>query len=270
MERYLKERSLLFNEASEFSCPDVCDRHGCREPDLHITISLVDLVGVSMVSGRKPSDLFMHVCKIGFDPLDESDPWVGRIAIELRKPCPFLEGKKCGVYPGRPVACALFPEAFFILTDGPAALEREIFRKFPCVKSPVSISPRRKEILLNLLRMSAEESFLSDFYLFGVSPFLLDLKNIAGEGLEGVEVSRGERVKLPYPEIEGLITGRLHENNLWSAWEEKVGHLDQNESVHRLWAMKTWTDQMVGSPDLKSFVRAYQFSKHRLQVVRFW
>jgi hypothetical protein len=29
-----------------------------------------------------------------------------------------------------------------------------------------------------------EEVFLSNFYLFGISPFVIDLKHIAGEGLE--------------------------------------------------------------------------------------
>ena len=111
MDDYLRERSRLFKEASEFSCPDACERHGCRDPELHITISLVDLIGLSRACGNKVSSLFRDHCKMGFDPVEEDEPWVGRLTIELKKPCSFLEEKKCRVYPGRPVACALFPEA---------------------------------------------------------------------------------------------------------------------------------------------------------------
>jgi len=102
MEQYLSERSMLFNAWSEFSCPDSCDRYGCKEPDLHISISVVDLVAISLISDRKASDLFKDDFKMGFDPIDEGEPWIGRLSIELKKPCHFLDGKKCGVYPGRP------------------------------------------------------------------------------------------------------------------------------------------------------------------------
>jgi len=37
--------------------------------------------------------------------------------------------------------------------------------------------------------MFAKEIFLSSFTLFGISPFVIDLKNIAGEALERIPVS---------------------------------------------------------------------------------
>jgi hypothetical protein len=62
-----------------------------------------------------------------------------------------------------------------------------MFRKFPCIQTPCSISPERKEALRRLLQISFKESFLSDFYLLGIFPFILDLKNVAGKGLEGIK-----------------------------------------------------------------------------------
>ena len=69
MEQYLTERSRLFNKGSIFSCPDSWEQYGCKEPALHISISLVDLVGMSLSSARKAVELFEKVIKIGFDPL---------------------------------------------------------------------------------------------------------------------------------------------------------------------------------------------------------
>jgi hypothetical protein len=43
----------------------------------------------------------------------------------------------------------------------------------------------------------AQEIFLSDFFLFGISPLRVDLKNMAGEGLRDLEISEGGVAKLP-------------------------------------------------------------------------
>ncbi len=88
---------------------------GCKEPNLHISISLVDLVALSLISGQRATELFRRDVKIGFDPIHENEPWIGQVSLELKKPCRFLGGKKCSIYPGsrkpRPLAvdeCANF------------------------------------------------------------------------------------------------------------------------------------------------------------------
>jgi hypothetical protein len=115
MEQYLAERSILFNAWSTFSCPDSCERMDCKEPNLHISISLVDLVALALASGQRATELFRRDVKIGFDPIHENEPWIGQASLELKKPCRFLGGKKCSIYPGsrkpRPLAvdeCANF------------------------------------------------------------------------------------------------------------------------------------------------------------------
>ena len=269
MDDYLRERSRLFKEASEFSCPDACERHGCRDPELHITISLVDLIGLSRACGNKVSSLFRDHCKMGFDPVEEDEPWVGRLTIELKKPCSFLEEKKCRVYPGRPVACALFPEAFFILGKGDELLKKEIFQKFPCITHPAPVPSRRKEILHRLLQISAQEIFLSDFYLFGVSPFLIDLKNVAGKVLEGIEVQVGKGAVIPHHRFEALLVERLQRAELLSHWLSRIRLLDRDEDVNEFWRMKAWTDQMTTLGGKDSSVLVHQFVGNRLEGVRF-
>jgi Fe-S-cluster containining protein len=177
MEQYLAERSFLFNAWSEFSCPDSCGRIGCKHPDLHISISLIDLIAFSLVSGQKASDLFRQYLKIGFDPLYEKEPWIGRISMELKKPCHFLDGKKCSIYPGRPIACTLFPESCFIVERSEALLKKDLFQNFPCIQNPCFVSSQRRETLQQLFEISVKEAFLSDFYLFGLSPLFTPLES---------------------------------------------------------------------------------------------
>jgi len=104
MESYFIERSKLFHEGSEFSCPDFCKRYGCKEANLHVSISLVDLAAIFLTSGEKILELFGKDCKVGFDPFEGQDPCLGRVFIELEKPCSFLDRKECSVYRGRLMA----------------------------------------------------------------------------------------------------------------------------------------------------------------------
>ena len=245
MEPYLEERSNLFNAGSEFSCPEPCERYGCKEPDLHVSISLVDLVSISWTSGEKVSYVFKRFCKLGFDPVRDGDPWLGRLSLELKKPCLFLKGKACAIYRGRPVSCALFPEAFFLSEEWASALRKDVFRNFPCVQAPCSLSPRRREVLRQLMATSASETFLSDFFLFGISPFLIDLQNVAGEGLEGIPLSDDGKARVPHQRIEMLVTERLFGGDTRKEWEGKIEQLDHREALARFAEMKKWTDEML-------------------------
>lgn len=259
---------MLFNAWSTFLCPDSCERNGCREPNLHISISLIDLAAISLISGRKATDLFREDIKIGFDPLQESEAWIGRITLELEKPCHFLDGKKCSIYPGRPVACALFPEYCFMVEHPEQILGKEIFKNFPCIQNPCPLSHRRKVTLQQLWEMSVKETFLSDFYLFGISPFVIDLKNLAGEGLEGLPISENGKVHLSHSLIEGLITRRLRDGGYLADWEVKIEKLDRADGLEDLIRMKPWTDQMAMASDGFFSNTAYQFDGHRLLPIR--
>lgn len=269
MKQYLAERSMLFNAGSTFSCPDSCERMGCKEPNLHVSISLVDLVSISLISGRSAVDLFKQDIKIGFDPFQENGPWIGRVTLELKKPCHFLKGKGCSVYPWRPVVCALFPEFCFIEEHPERIQQKEIFQNFPCIQKPCSISPQRRAVLQKLLEMSAKEIFLSDFFLFGFSPFIIDLKNIAGEGLEGIPISENEETKLTHQRIEGLLSERLEEGGYLNDWEGKIEKIDQADGLKKLARIKNSTDQMITASDGVPFNIGYQFNGNRLQPIHF-
>ena len=268
MEQYLADRCMAFGAWSEFSCPDSCERYGCNESDLHISVSLVDLISMALISGRRVSDLFRIDCKPGFDPLADFGPWIGRVSVELKKPCHFLDGKLCDVYLGRPMACALFPEAHFLLGQQEVLLKTAIFQKFPCLQQPCSMPPRRRDVLHQLLEMTSKEVFLSDFYLFGFSPFVIDLKNVAGEGLEGIHLSENEKANVPHHRIENLLAQRLCSGPFWQEVEAKIDQLDQTEGMEGLMRLKPLTDQMVQQGQGKTCQQVYQFDGHRLHPIR--
>lgn len=258
---------MLCNQWSTFSCPDACERMGCKEPSLHVSISLVDLVAFSLISGRKPTELFRRTVKIGFDPIDESNSWIGQVSLELKKPCPFLDGKVCSIYAGRPIACALFPEYWSIVEHPERIVQKDLFRNFPCIQEPLSISPRRKTALQQLFGIFGKEVFLSNFFLFGVSPFVIDLKNIAGEGLEGIPASKNGKVAFPHHRFEELIFQRLEKGGHLDEWEDRIRKLDQADGLKELIKMKRWTDQIAVASGGVSFRMVYQFDENRLHPI---
>jgi len=150
----------------------------CKEPNLHISISLVDLVALSLISGQRATELFGRNVKIGFDPIHENEPWIG------------------------PIACALFPEYCFVVEHPELIVRKHIFQGFPCIQKPCSISPRRRTALQQLSEMFSKEIFLSSFTLFGISPFVIDLKDIAGEALERIPVSENGKTTFPHHRLK--------------------------------------------------------------------
>ena len=268
MEQYLAERSMLFNAWSTFSCPDSCERMGCKEPNLHIPISLVDLAAISLISGRKATELFRKDVKIGFDPIHENEPWIGRVTLELKKPCHFLDGKECSIYLRRPMACALFPEYCFIVEHPELIFQKDTFQNFPCIQKPCSISPRRRTTLQQLWGMFTKEIFLSDFYLFSISPFVIDLKSVAGEGLEGIPVSENGKTRLPHHRIKEFISQRLREGEYLDDWKAKIEKLDRVDGLEGLARMEPWADQMAMVSDRVSLNIVYQFDGNRLLPIR--
>jgi Fe-S-cluster containining protein len=243
---------------------------GCKEPHLHISLSLVDLVSISLISGRKIVDLFREEIKIGFDPFQENEPWIGRVTLELKKPCHFLSGKKCSVYLGRPIACVFFPEYCFMVEHPERILQKKMYQNFPCIQNPCPISPERRETLQQLWEMSIKEIFLSDFYLFGLSPFIIDLKNIAGEGLEGIPILENGKAHLPHHRIEGTLFQRLEEGGYLNEWAAKIKRLEGADGLRELVRIKNSTDPMVVASGGIPFHIAFQFNGNRLQLIHLY
>jgi hypothetical protein len=114
------------------------------------------------------------------------------------------------------------------------------------------------------MEMSIQETFLSDFYLFGISPFVLDLKTMAGADLDGIRISEDGKARLPHHRIEGLVCQILEEGGYMEEWEAKVERLDHADGLKRLTEMKGWADQMAMIAHRVAPRMAYQFYGNRL------
>jgi len=268
MHDYLAERCALFNQWSTFSCPDACERLGCKEPNLHVSISLIDLVALSLSSSQRATEVFRRDVKIGFDPIRENEPWIGRLCLELKKPCLFLDGKKCSIYRGRPIACALSPEYSFLVEPPGLILQKGIYQNFPCIQKPCSISSRRRTALQQLWEILGREVFLTDFYLFGISPLVIDFKNMVGEGLEGIPVSENGKTNFPHHRLEEIISQKLDQGGHLEDWEARIRQLDQADGLENLIKMKHWTDQIATASGGFSLNIVYQFDNSRLRSIR--
>jgi hypothetical protein len=103
--------------------------------------------------------------------------------------------------------------------------------------------------------------------LFGISPFIIDLKNIAGEGLEGIPVSENGKATLPH-RFEEIISQRLDKGGHLDDWEARIKKLDQADGLKDLIKVKGWTDQIaMASGGLSSSI-VYQFDKNCLHPIR--
>ena len=269
---YIENRARLFNRDSEFSCPDQCNRFGCKDERLHVTVSIVDLIATSLLTRKKASHLFGAHYKIGISPMDES-PWIQRFVLELKKPCPFLDGKNCGIYEGRPITCALFPEAFFLFPGGKGGLDKGKFGHYPCLRDPLILSEKRRNHLTALMEMAHREALLTEFYLFGFSPFSVDLRNSV---IDLMEVSRDisgtsgddERpYEIPHEAFEKILVQKLGNGGYLSGIDAKVDELNNTRGIEALYEIKEWTD-LVGT-NHKDFPYCYEFDERdRLRLVR--
>ena len=269
---YIKNRSRLFTMDSEFSCPDRCNRFGCKDERLHVSVSIIDMVAASLVTGKTTSDLFGSHFKIGASPMDEN-PWIQRFVLELKKPCPFLAVKDCGIYRRRPITCALFPEAFFLFPGQEGWLNREKFGHYPCLRKPPMISEKRRSNLVALMETARREAFLTEFYFFGFSPFCVDLRNTAVELMEVSQQISGsigggeERYDVPHEAFEQTLINRLGRGGYLAEINAKVERLNSPRNIEALYEIKELTDTMAVSD--KDFPYCYEFDERdRLKLVK--
>jgi len=269
---YIAQRARLSNMDSEFSCPDGCHRFGCKDKRLHVSVSIIDVVAASLLTGQMASDLFQSHYKIGGSPMDEN-PWIQRFVLELKKPCPFLAGKDCGIYSARPIDCALFPEALFLFPGGEEGLDKAKFGHYPCLQEPPMTSEKRRSHLIALMEMARREAFLTEFYFFGFSPFRIDLRNTV---MDLVEISQdisgsinggGRPYKILHEAFEHILVRRLDRGGYLSDINSKVEELNSPGGIEALYEIKERTDSIAASDIDLSYV--YEFDeRNRLNLTK--
>jgi len=215
----------------------------------------MDLIFQSRKLKARPSDVFERFLNIGWSP-DGETPWIGYFALELRKPCGFLEGKWCRIYPTRPIGCNQFPEAWFIWPPkNHLHSRRNRFHHYPCLRIAPAIGEERKKHLVTLSQMATQERWLSDFYLSGCSPFYIDMRNLVDELVEVAKNRSGrlDRIDpevphvIPYALVEEVFQRRLGRAGVTARILQKVADLDRPGVVTSFFELNKYTEEMQRS-----------------------
>jgi Fe-S-cluster containining protein len=207
---YFRTRAHLASSESDFHCDPACTRPGCKNQNLQIPVSIVDLLGAAMYQDGSVSANYQRNYCLGLFA-DERNDWIRRVALRLKKPCPFLINDLCSIYPVRPLACVLFPE--YLVYEGRFEVEarKEHFRDFLCMQRPILLSPRRAEVIGRLKKMWEREALISSFYLFNHSHCYIDFSNLTKELLETDKTLRDAESK-ERPDPQGTIPNQVMEH----------------------------------------------------------
>ena len=186
---YFHTRAHLASSESEFHCDPACTRPGCKNKNILVPASLVDLLGAAGHHNESVSATYQRYYTLGLFPHEQND-WIKKVSLRLKKPCPFLENDLCSIYPVRPLACIIFPE--YLVSEGRFELEagKKQFKDFLCLQSTLRLSPKRAEIVGRLKKMWERETLISNFFLFNHSHCYIDFSNLTKELLQTEETLR--------------------------------------------------------------------------------
>ena len=274
---YLHTRARLASWESGFECDPACTRPGCKNPDLQIQVSLVDLLGAARHLGEPVTGIYRAHYSLGLFT-EEKNEWIRRVALKIKKPCLFLENNLCGIYPVRPLPCIMFPE--YLVWQGTLAESagQDHFRDYLCLKRPILLSPERAKVMGKLMRLWERESLISSFYLFNHAPCRLDFSNLTGELLHLAQ-GAGDAAAAEGPEpgestipnrvLESFFLERLAGFPPFAGVDEKIRHLQGLEGqtqFFRLWQ----DDRLLRKIQRQGNDRAvvFKFAKGKLQAKR--
>jgi Fe-S-cluster containining protein len=203
---------------------------------LQVQVSVIDLLGAASYLKEPVAALYRRHYSLGLFS-EERDDWIRMAGLKLKKPCPFLAGDLCGIYPVRPLPCILFPE--YLAAEGKfeAQAVQKHFRDFLCFKRPLLLSPERAGVMARLKKMWVRETLITSFHLFGHGPYYLDFSNLTQElrqqagGLGDREAAASPEPGLVilHPVLERFFLEHLAGLQPFAGVEEKIEHLQNPE-----------------------------------------
>jgi len=233
---YLRRRADLASYKSDFRCDPVCTRPGCKNQDLQIPVSIIDLLGAAMYRQTSVAATYPGHYSLGLLS-NEREDWIRTVSLRLQKPCPFLADDRCSIYPVRPLPCILFPE--YLVNEGrfEADARQEYFQDYLCFQHPLLLSPERAEVMTQLKKMWKREGLISSFYLFSHGRCHIDFSNLVQEltqaaGSQREAAAAGEpepRRIIPHPVLEHFFRQHLAGRQPFAGLSEKINHLDKPE-----------------------------------------
>ncbi len=80
---YLQERARLASSESAFRCDPTCTRPGCKQPEVQIPVSLLDLLGAAALRRESVTTLYRGHYRLGLFSDDRTDG-LHRLALARR------------------------------------------------------------------------------------------------------------------------------------------------------------------------------------------
>ena len=206
---YLRHRADLASYKSDFVCNPACTRPGCKNQDLQIPVSVIDLLGAAMYRDTSVSATYAGSYSLGLLS-NEREDWIRTVNLRLQKPCPWLENDRCSIYPVRPLPCILFPE--YLVNEGTfeANARQDHFKDYLCFRRPVPLSPERADVMTQLKKMWKRESLISSFSLFNHGRCHIDFSNLVQELTQAARSPR-EAESAGEPEPRRIIPNQVME-----------------------------------------------------------
>jgi len=207
---------------------------------MQIPATIFDVLGAAAYRKRSPLDVFAECYRLGLLPV-EGQELIVRAALKIRKPCPYLEAEKCSVYPVRPLACVLFPEQLVVTGALQDLSSQPHFKDYLCLHQGFEVSTQRLQVAKRLNGKLQRELLVSDWYLFGCSPFFLDLRNLQTHVLDkhacsqiefGGNLDDGEHSSIPL--IDGLFREAFAGFHPFDQIEAKMARLARLEVKQKL------------------------------------
>jgi Fe-S-cluster containining protein len=192
---YLRTRARLGSQDSDFQCDPACGRPGCKNLDMQVPVSLVDLLGAALHRDEPVSELYSRHYVLGVFSNDRED-LIRLASLKLKKPCPYLDENLCGIYPVRPLPCMLFPEYLVSRGTWAAHAAKAQFRDYLCLRRAHMLSTTRARVVAKLRDMWERELLISSYFLFNHAACHIDFGNLTAElGLAGPSVSSVSKEK---------------------------------------------------------------------------
>jgi hypothetical protein len=252
LERYFQYQADLIATERNMLCPEDCDAACCWMTEVVVCVSLFDLIRLSLGLNTPVSSLFLNHCHFGFQ-CNELNPRYLNLSIKLERPCPFLQKARCRVHSFKPFDCVFFPEYHQIAGVLPELASRPVFKKFPCLKSKITVSDQRSQALKELKKMSSREEALSCYFLFEIPCFIIDtkplVKQLKKSGLKSKSFSAENYHRQLYEKLKstGLFDGIM----------DKVTRLDTRQEM----------ESLFGQLENKTLIKALLEKKTRPEIV---
>ena len=273
---YLRDRADLASYKSDFNCDPTCTRPGCKNQDLQIPVSIIDLLGAALYRDQSVSATYQGNYSLGLLS-NEREDWIRTVNLRVKKPCPWLENDRCSIYPVRPLPCILFPE--YLVNEGTfeANARQDHFKDYLCFRHLIPLSPERAKVMAQLKRMWKRESLISSFSLFHHGGCHIDFSNLIQE-LSHEARSRREAESageleplriIPNQVMEHFFLKHIAECQPFAGVSEKIYHLDNREGEAEFLQLLQ-DDRLVKTLNQCGDDRAlvFRFAKGKLQAKR--